>query len=216
MNLNDTVTSNDICEPKQDPIFIVANKSKGTRQAAYCAQEVLNKSRIDAKWYALYTAPRAEKKVEERLSAIGVSCYLPEIKEMKKWSDRVKTVETPLFRSYIFVNCKSSELLALNKIYGVVRVVYYNGKPALIRDYEIEQIREFLGKADNCELVSGDKVDIVCGALASSKRMSGKIIRTKGKYLILILDQLGIKACVKRTDVIKSAHAKAVEGANAN
>ena len=59
-------------------------------------------------------------------------------------------------------------------------------------------------------------MDIVCGALASSKRMSGKIIRTKGKYLILILDQLGIKACVKRTDVIKSAHAKAVEGANAN
>ena len=203
MNLNDTVTSNNICEPKQDPIFIVANKSKGTRQAAYCAQEVLNKSRIDAKWYALYTAPRGEKKVEERLSAIGVSCYLPEIKEMRKWSDRVKTVETPLFRSYIFVNCKISELLALNKIFGVVRVVYYNGKPAIVRDCEIEQIREFIGRADRCEIVKGDMVDIVCGALAATKKIGGKIIKSKGKYLLLILDQLGIKACVKRSDVIK-------------
>lgn len=154
-------------------------------------------------WYALYTTPRAEKKVEERLLKEGVEAYLPVISQMKKWSDRVKKIETPLFRSYVFVHCKVHELLKLNKIYGVVRVVYYNGKPAIVRNYEIEQIKDFIGRADNCELVTGDKVDIVCGKLAGTEHYSGKVIETKGKYLVLVLDKLGIKACVRRCDVIR-------------
>lgn len=55
------------------------------------------------KWYVLYTAPRAEKQVENRIRGMGVICWLPLRKSPRAWSDRVKIVEMPLFPSYIFV-----------------------------------------------------------------------------------------------------------------
>ena len=55
------------------------------------------------KWIAVYTKPRHEKTVENELLKKGFEVYLPILKERRKWSDRKKWVEFPLFRSYIFV-----------------------------------------------------------------------------------------------------------------
>jgi transcriptional antiterminator RfaH len=59
------------------------------------------------KWYALYTRPRAEKQVYQRLTEAGVETFLPLQKTYRMWSDRKKLVEKPLLSSYIFVNTKS-------------------------------------------------------------------------------------------------------------
>ena len=155
-------------------------------------------------WFALYTAPRSEKKVGERLSEAGIVHFLPTLKVMRRWSDRVKVVEIPLFNSYIFVNCTPFELSSLTKIYGVVRVVYYNGKPATVREEEIVQIRNFLKQADNCELITGDMVEVVCGLLKGEEKLvSGKILKVKRDYLVIFIEQLGVKACVKKCEVKK-------------
>ena len=53
-------------------------------------------------WYVLYTAPRAEKQVRDRINALGVECWLPLHRAPRVWSDRVKIVELPLFNSYLF------------------------------------------------------------------------------------------------------------------
>ena len=149
-------------------------------------------------WFALYTKPRAEKKVNERLQAMGVECYLPLHRAPHIWSDRVKLVDKPLFSSYIFVQCIESKLLSFLHVYGVLRIVYYCGRPAVVRQKEIDAIRSFLEQAANHELCVGEEVEILSGAL---KRVSGKIQKIKKKYLLLTIEQIGATVCVDLSNV---------------
>lgn len=156
-------------------------------------------------WYVLYTAPRAEKQVQGRIDALGVECWLPLHRTPRVWSDRVKVVEIPLFSSYVFVRCSDAELRDLIRVYGVSRIVYYNGKPAVVRQKEIDAIREFLERASEHVLCPGDEVEILCGAM---KHVSGKVRNIKKNHLVLYLEQLGATVCVKlehvaRTDRLK-------------
>ena len=56
-----------------------------------------------ARWYLLYTKPRAEKKVALELGLKGYELFLPLQRTLKQWSDRKKWVEEPLFKGYIFI-----------------------------------------------------------------------------------------------------------------
>lgn len=152
----------------------------------------MNTDKID--WYVLYTAPRAEKQVRERILALGVECWLPLHRAPRAWSDRVKIVELPLFNSYIFVRCSGLKLMELPRVYGVVRIVYYDGKPAVIRQKEIDAIQEFLDRASELALCPGEEVEILCGAM---KHVSGKVKKIKKNHLVLYLEQLGATVCVK-------------------
>lgn len=149
-------------------------------------------------WYVLYTSPRAEKQVNERVAATGVESWLPLHRSPRVWSDRVKIIDVPLFNSYVFVRCKEHELYPLMKIYGVARIVFYNGKPAVIRQKEIDAIHDFLEQAANHQLLVGDEVEILAGAM---KSISGKVRKIKKKYLILYLEQLGATVSVNLNDV---------------
>lgn len=152
-------------------------------------------------WYALYTSARAEKQVKERLDRMNIECWLPLHRTPRVWSDRVKMVDVPLFTSYIFVRCAEYELRPLLTVYGVARIVYYDGKPAVIRDREIEAIKQFLEQASEHPLCPGDEVDIICGAL---KNVSGKVKKIKKAHLVLFLEQLGATVCVKLETVVRS------------
>ncbi len=149
-------------------------------------------------WNVLYTAPRAEKQVKERIDALGVECFLPLHRTPRVWSDRIKIVEVPLFNSYVFVRCTDEVLRSLLKVYGVSRIVYYDSKPAIVRQKEIEVIQDFLVQAANRVLCPGDEVEILVGAM---KHVSGKIKRIKKKHLLLYLEQLGATVCVKLDEV---------------
>jgi transcription antitermination factor NusG len=149
-------------------------------------------------WYVLYTQPRAEKKVNERLQALVDECYLPLHKSPRVWSDRVKIVDKPLFSSYIFVRCSEPALYPLLQVSGVVRIVYYCGKPAVIRPKEIAGIKSFLEKAAHRELCVGDEVEILSGAF---KNVSGEIRGIKKKYLSLTIEQIGITVSVDLANV---------------
>lgn len=151
-------------------------------------------------WYVLYTSPRAEKQVKERIDAMGVECWLPLHRSPRVWSDRVKMVDVPLFNSYLFVHCTDLELRSLVRVYGVARIVYYNGKPAVVRQNEIDAINEFLEKASEHALCPGEEVEILCGAM---KHISGKVKKIKKNHLVLYLEQLGATVCVKLDDVAR-------------
>ena len=149
-------------------------------------------------WYVLYTQPRAEKKVNERLQALEYECYLPLHKAPRVWSDRVKIIDKPLYTSYIFVHCYEHELYSILHVNGIVRVVFYCGKPAVIRPKEIAEIKSFLGKAANHELCIGDEVEILSGVL---KHISGEIRNIKKKFLSLTIKQIGITVSVDLANV---------------
>ncbi|MDR2917498.1 MAG: UpxY family transcription antiterminator [Tannerella sp.] len=149
-------------------------------------------------WYVLYTTPRSEKRVKEKLEWNGVECYLPLHRSPRVWSDRVKMVDIPLFNSYIFVKCKESEILSLIRINGVVKVVFYDGKPAVIRQAEVDAIKMFIEEAEGKVLCTGDEVEILAGSM---KNKSGKIIKIKKKYLVLHIEQLAATICVNTESV---------------
>jgi len=144
-------------------------------------------------WYVLYTSPRFEKRVNEILKKNGVECYLPLHRCPRVWSDRVKLVDIPLFTSYIFVRCKPNDVLLLPYTHGVVRVVFYNGYPAIIRQSEIDAIKAFIIKAHEKVLCTGDEVEILTGLM---KKKVGKVMRIKKKYLFLHIEQLAATVCV--------------------
>ena len=148
---------------------------------------------IKKNWYVLYTSPRFEKRVKERLERIGTECYLPLHRCPRVWSDRVKMVDVPLFSSYLFVYCKTFEVMPLIRINGVVRVVFYNGQPAIIRLSEIDAIKEFLDKAKEKALCTGDEVQILTGSM---KKRNGKIVKIKKKYILLHIEQLAATVCI--------------------
>ena len=96
------------------------------------------------RWFAMYTKPRWEKKVAGVLERKGIEYWCPLKKTQKQWSDRKKIVEEPLFTSYVFVHIDDTERSAVLMTDGIINFVYYVGKPAIIRDDEIEIVKKFL------------------------------------------------------------------------
>jgi transcription antitermination factor NusG len=105
-----------------------------------------------SKWLAIYTKPRWEKKVHQLLIDKGIESYCPLNKVKRKWSDRIKTVEEPLFKSYVFVKVTDDDRTKVRLTNGVVNFVYWNGKPAIIREKEIQTIKRFLDEHESVQL----------------------------------------------------------------
>ena len=153
-------------------------------------------------WYVLYTASRAERQVEERLNAQGIVTYLPLHLTPRRWTDRIKMVEVPLFSSYIFVKTTDEQLRNLVRIPGISRIVFYNRQPAVVRENEIEAIRSFLenAKGKECEFVDNEDVLISGGPL---KDIKGKVKKASGDYLFVSLEQIGITVKIKAEQVVR-------------
>ena len=94
-------------------------------------------------WFAIYTKPRWEKKIAKILNEKGIENYCPLKKVINQWSDRKRIVLEPIFKSYIFVKIDNEKKWDLKKINGVINFVYWVGKPAVIREQEINIIKKF-------------------------------------------------------------------------
>src|SRR5215831_13309437 len=100
----------------------------------------------EPKWYAIYTRQRWEKKVTRLLEEKGIECYCPLNKTVRQWSDRKKVVAEPLFTSYVFVKTIEKMHNEVKGLSGVINLVYWLNKPAVIRDEEIDIIKCFLNE----------------------------------------------------------------------
>ena len=143
-------------------------------------------------WYALYTRPRHEKKVERQLKERGIESYLPLKKTLHQWSDRKKWVEEPLFRCYVFVRTADRDRMRSLHTYGSVRFVSFDGKPAVVRDEEIHTIKCILREMPTSEsypdVTVGDVVEIVHGPLTG---MRGKLEEIRsGRRLIVAIPSI--------------------------
>ena len=162
---------------------------------------------LNIMWYVLYTRPKSEIKVAESLQKVAVQVYCPTITEVRQWSDRKKKVTVPLFRSYVFVKLKEKERYKVFDVPGVVRYLYWLGKPAIVRDAEIEIIQQWLG-GEELEEVSishlspGDKVIIGSGAFKDEEAIV-KEVGTRRTKLILL--GLGCTVNAKTRDVLRKA-----------
>jgi transcription antitermination factor NusG len=143
----------------------------------------------EKKWYAVYTKPRWEKKVHKLFDEKGLENYCPLNKVRKKWSDRIKVVEEPLFKSYIFVRVSEDEKTKVRMTNGVVNFVYWQGKPAVVKEKEINIIKKFLNEYENVmaqpiTLRSDMKIKIQQGMFMDNEATITKVLNNKVQVII--------------------------------
>jgi transcription antitermination factor NusG len=165
----------------------------GLKEAEPCSnfKEKPNRSKTEdfSGWYAVYTRPKYEKKVYEELNLKKYDSFLPLIKKTSKWSDRLKTIEVPLFPSYVFVFLKDKRIYyEILKIDGVVCFIKFENKLATVKKSEIENIKQLINNCTNLELLQadikiGEKRTILSGPLSG---LECEIISYKGKNKILV------------------------------
>lgn len=150
-------------------------------------------------WYVLYVKSRAEKKVAERLREEGREIFCPVKTEWRQWSDRRKQVEVPYFRSYVFVRFSfREERLALLQTPGVVRILFWLGQPALIRDEEMAEIQAFFEKYGDKEMLS-ETLDVGAAYRVTEGVMEGKtgiLVRQNADRAILTIPGMNIRLSV--------------------
>jgi len=139
-------------------------------------------------WYAVYTKPRSEKKLAQRLNEKRIEAYVPLRKTLKQWSDRKKLVEEPMISSYVFVNVDQENYFEVLNTPGAVRFIWFSGKPAIIPDKQIQNLKLVTGANIDVECAGNDfpkgtHVRVVTGPLNG---LTGELISTAGKHKVLI------------------------------
>lgn len=141
----------------------------------------------------MYTRPRWEKKVHFLLKDKGIESYCPLNKVRRKWSDRIKIVEEPLFKSYVFVKVDESDRAAVRTTDGVINFIYWDGKPAVIREKEIQAIKKFLDEHENVSVVKAEfkpsqRVVVTAGTLMDKE---GHVLEVKNKVARVAIESMG-------------------------
>jgi transcription antitermination factor NusG len=138
----------------------------------------------------------------------GIEAYCPLNKVRRKWSDRIKVIEEPLFKSYIFVRVSEELRTEIRYVDGILNFVYWNGKPAIVKDEEIIEIKKFMSEYDDVEIRAidvnpTDEVMVNAGVMMGA---SGRVIRTMGNNSVEVrIDSLGFILTAKfdRKNVVK-------------
>ncbi|MFZ4263623.1 transcription termination/antitermination NusG family protein [Sphingobacterium sp. HJSM2_6] len=120
-----------------------------------------------------------------------------------QWADRKKKVSIPLFTGYVFVKIDDRYHTNVRNTFGVVNFIYFMGKPAIIKESEIEKLREIVETYNNLEIIhlneisTGDKVRIRSGLFYNQE---GEVIKIKGKTVLMTIDHLDC-ALVTRIEI---------------
>jgi transcription antitermination factor NusG len=141
-----------------------------------------------AKWFALYTTSRHEKRVAQHLSQRQIEFYLPLYRSERKWSDGSRvTLELPLFPGYLFIHIRRNDRVRVLTVPGALTVVGgTGGEPSPLPDATIDALRSGLAlrPAQPHPLVTaGQRVRIRKGALAG---LEGIVVRNKNSFRVVM------------------------------
>jgi transcription antitermination factor NusG len=138
-------------------------------------------------WFALQVRMRHESGVADHLEGKGYEWFLPLYKTRRRWSDRVKQVDSPLFPGYLFCRFNPHDRLPILKTPGVTQIVGYNHVPVPVDEQEIEAIRTLVASGvpnfPCAYLEVGSKVRIEAGAL---RGLEGILMELKGKRRLVL------------------------------
>lgn len=154
----------------------------------------MEKMEQDEKWYVMYTQSRQEKILAEELEHAGYTVYLPLVKKVRQWSDRKKTIEVPLFNSYVFIK-GVHEKMEFKSYRSFVSFIQYNGKPAIVRQHEINTLKSVIKhgyditeSGDMSSFSEGNKVLVTGGPL---KGMTGELVSVSNQeWFIMKLENM--------------------------
>jgi transcription antitermination factor NusG len=150
-------------------------------------------------WYIVYTKLQCEKKIAALFIKWKIENYCPLncVKSNVYW--RSKRVCEPLFKSYVFVYISEDQISRLMRVEGVISFLYWLGKPALIKNNEIEVIKEFANEYQDIKIerIKVDMDEAVQIIDEPSYKMEGKFISVKNKTVKVNLPSLGYTLIAK-------------------
>ena len=144
--------------------------------------------RSSKKWFVLFTKPRNELKVTERLSGIGIEVYTPTKVEVRQWYDRKKKIITPLLPSMVLVQLLEKEVDAVFQVPGAVRFLFEHGKRASVSNEEVLSMKSYVEAtkvADEKGFAVGDLVEVPL------LEEQATLLSIKGKKCLAQLQKLG-------------------------
>ena len=151
------------------------------------------------KWFVVYTKPQQELKVATQLLAMGITNYCPTITLVKQYSDRKKKVTRPLLSSYVMVELEDKERNKVFACSGIVRYLFFLGKPAVVPASEINLMQDHLNGVYNdikvTTLSVGDSHTITEGPFSG---VSGRVVETDNTKVKLELASLGMRITLKK------------------
>ncbi|MDC0515216.1 UpxY family transcription antiterminator [Flavobacteriaceae bacterium] len=154
---------------------------------------------MEKKWFVVYTRPQQELKVATQLSAMGITNYCPTITLVKQYSDRKKKVTKPLLSSYVMVQLEEKERNKVFACSGIVRYLFFIGKPAVVSALEINLMQDHLNGVYNdseiTTLTVGDSHTISQGPFSG---VCGKVVETDNSKVKLELASLGARIILKK------------------
>jgi transcription antitermination factor NusG len=144
-------------------------------------------------WYVIYTKPQCEKKVATLLTRKRIENFIPLVSAEVPNSRRNKVVHKPLFKSYVFVHVTEQDAAFLRQAEGVINLLYWLGKPAVINDAEINAIREFITDYQYIDLekLTVNSNVIERNIFRSSYEIEGNVLAVKNKTIKINLPSLG-------------------------
>jgi transcriptional antiterminator RfaH len=144
--------------------------------------------KISKNWFVLFTKPRNELKVSERLTSIGIEAYTPFRIEVRQWSDRKKKTRVPLLPSMVLVSLQEKQIDQVFEVPGVVRYLFEHGKRAKVSNKEVLAIKIYLENTYQTtpkELEVGDVVKVPL------LEQQATVLSVKGKKCLAQLQKLG-------------------------
>jgi len=154
---------------------------------------------MEKKWFVVYTRPQQELKVASQLSAMGITNYCPTITLVKQYSDRKKKVNKPLLSSYVMVELEEKERQKVFACSGIVRYLFFLGKPAVVPSSDINLLQDHLNgvydKSKVTTLSVGDSHTITQGPFSG---VSGKVVETNNTKVKLELASLGMRITLNK------------------
>lgn len=138
-------------------------------------------------WYALHTRSRHEKVARDQLTAKGITNLLPTWRKRSVWKDRVKMIEEPLFRGYMFGYFALKDKLDVLQSVGIVRIVSFNGMPVPVPEEQIQAVQTMveqrLAYDPHPFLTEGMRVRVKHGVLAGAE---GILVTKKHHHRLVI------------------------------
>ena len=151
------------------------------------------------KWFVIYTRPQQELKTSQQLSNMGITTYCRTVNIIKQYSDRKKKILKPILPSYIMVQLEDNERGKVFSSSGVVRYLFFLGKPAVVPPFEIELMQNHLNgvykEIQITTLSVGDPYKIKAGPFSG---ISGRVIETNNTKVKIQLESLGMSITLKK------------------
>lgn len=163
---------------------------------------------LDKKWLVIYVRPKWEKRVDQLLKEQGIESFCPTVSRLSQWADRKKMIATPLFSGYVFVNIDDRDLTKVRCTSGVLNYIYFMGRPAIIKNVEMEKLMYTVAHYNDLRTVSlnefspGDRVRIKSGLFHN---LEGNVIKVQGANILMTFDHLD---CILVTSISVNAVVK--------